>query len=346
MRGNHAGPAAETPAGKTPKISPSGRNITEITLSAEAGQSETPAELVRSQLERMKSMSPDEFAIQMADSWLAYGNVDEHLRRALYLSACNGERAVSFYREYIRRKGGPTHNDQQLREFFTIAAKQDGKRFVTRLLEANPEGVGELDSLVHGWAAKNPSEAVAWINSLPEGTPYYARALKGAVWGLAESSPSQALKVYEQLDANDRNEDTLWGLTNSTVMNHGLKGLTELISGVSGAEEKGGFVMASMEYSMKEPPADFVKWMAEPLEATPALRHNYEQMAARWAVAAPEEALRWLGENALKSSSTALSVMSAQLIHAGRAKELDAWLTANPSAPGRAAIEAGRNPTE
>jgi hypothetical protein len=301
---------------------------------------------VRSELEKMKSMSPDEFAIHMADSWLAYGNVDEHLRRALYLSACDGERAVSFYREYIRRKGGPAQNDQQLREFFTIAAKQDGKRFLTRLLQLNPDGVGELDSLVHGWAAKDPAGAVAWLNSLPEGTPYYSQALKGAIWGLAEESPSRALQVYQQLDSGDRNKDTLWGLTNSTVMNHGLQGLTELLSGLGDSGEKEQFVMASMEYSMKEPPAEFVKWMAGPLEATPALRRNYEQMAARWAVAAPEDALRWLGENAAKASSAALSVVATQLNNAGKGQELDAWLAAHPSAPGRTAIEAGRHQPE
>jgi hypothetical protein len=337
-RRGEAAPQTETVAKKLVK-DPAAQTATP-TPQAPEDDTAHAAEVVATELERIKKMSMKEFSIRMADAWLDYGHPDSHIRRALYLSACDGERATAFYLEFKHRKGLTLQQESPLREFFTMVAKRDGKEFLSEIMSVSPGGVCEIDSLIHGWASASPGEAVEWLNSLPEHSPLYTQSLKGLIWGLAENSPAGALKVFQQLGPSDRNKDTLWGLTSSTVMNHGLKGLTELVAGITDQSQKQQFLMAAMDYGMREPPGEFVKSLARSLEEAPALKGNYNFMATRWTTAAPKEAMAWLGQNGLKSDApAALAMVTSGLVRNGRTLEVENWLAENPGAPGYIAIE-------
>jgi hypothetical protein len=343
--GGSRGESSQQAAGRIPKAEAPAKTAAETgKATAPVINREHSVDLVTSELDKIKTLSVKEFGTHMADVWLDYGHPDNHIRRALCLDACDGERATAFYREFKRRKGMTFKEDSlQLREFFTIVGKHDGSGFMKQILEASPQGVAELGSLTHGWAAANPQEAVAWLNSLPEGTTYYKQALDGAMWGIAETSPATALKVYLELDPADRNTGTAHNIANSTVMNHGVKGFSEFLATVTDENDRKQFITTGMEYGMREPPGDFVKWMADPLETAPYLKNSFARMANRWAATAPGEAMEWLSQNGLKSGqSTALSLVAASLAGNGKGGEVAAWLAANPTAPGRAAIEAGK----
>jgi hypothetical protein len=305
-------------------------------------QGESKARVV-TELERMEGLTVSEFAVNMADAWMDYGDPDNHLKKALFLSACDAERATAFYLEFKRRNGLKVQDNAMLQEFFTIVGKRDGKEFMEQLLAASPEGVPEIDNVVHGWAVANPQQAVDWLNTIPDGSPYYGIALKGLIWGLAESSPSTAVQVYEQLDAADRNGATARNLILGTLQNHGMKGIYEMVTSAGNEENRRQFLAAGMESGTGRPPAEYVKWMAEPLESAPDLRGHFERMASRWAANAPDEAMNWLMQNGLGGGGrVALSSMAASLVRTGKGAEVDAWLAANPNAPGRSAIQTGK----
>jgi hypothetical protein len=299
--------------------------------------------MVASELTKMKTMSVDEFAGHMVDAWLSQsGDPDAPLRRALYLSACDADRGLAFWREYARRKGQKFENTV-LQDFFNVVASRDGKRFAEKLIEGSPAGAVVLNSVMHGWVLSAPEEAVEWFNALPADSPNYHGALEGMLWGLAENSPARALYVYEQLSAGDQNQLNALNVSLSTMRHHGMKGLNELVAGVKDEAEKQLLLTSVMPHTASEPPGEFVKWMAEPLESAPYLRGNFEQAASRWVANAPEEAMEWLGQNALSSGSdSALSIVAASLARNGRRSELTAWLAANPDAPGQAAIVSGK----
>ena len=304
---------------------------------------EQTALTVAADLENMKSMPVEEFAIHMADAWLSQSDSPGTLlRRALYLSACDADRGLAFWREYTRRTGQKFENTV-LGDFFSVVASRDGKRFAEKLIEASPGGVVVLNSVMHGWAVSAPEEAVEWFNALPADSPNYHGALEGMLWGLAENSPARALSIYEQLNAADQNDRNAGNVASSTLINHGMKGLSELVAGVKDEAEKQLLLTSAMRKATNEPPGEFVKWMAGPLESAPYLQKNFEQMASRWATSAPDEAMAWLQQNALRSGQdTALSLVAASLARHGKGDDLATWLTANPHAPGQAAIVSGK----
>jgi hypothetical protein len=291
----------------------------------------------------MKTMPVEEFAIHMVDAWLSKSDSPGNLlRRALYLSACDADRGLAFWREYTRRTGQKFENTV-LGDFFSVVASRDGKRFAEKLIEASPGGAVVLNSVMHGWAVAAPEEAVEWFNALPADSPNYRGALEGMLWGLAENSPARALSIYEQLNAADQKDRNADNVASSTVINHGIKGLSELVAGVKDEGEKQRLLTTAMPKTTGEPPGEFVKWMAGTLESAPYLRSNFQQMASRWATNAPDEAMAWLQQNALSSGhDTALSLVAAGLVRNGKGDSLAAWLAANPDIPGQAAVVKGK----
>ena len=105
--------------------------------------------------------------------------------------------------------------------------------------------------------------------------------LDGAMWGIAETSPATALKVYFELDPADRDTGTAHNIANSTVMNHGVKGFSEFLATVTDENDRKQFLTTGMQYGMREPPGDFVKWMADPLETARYLKNNFARSESR-----------------------------------------------------------------
>jgi hypothetical protein len=285
----------------------------------------------------------------MADMWMDHFNADNQLRSALCLATCDADQAMAFYRE-IKRRRGLTFEEWPgggegglLCDFLIVVGKRDGKNLMNQMVAAAPKGIAQLESLMHGWAAAKPHEAVDWLNELPADSPYSGLSLRGLMWGLSESSPATALEVFRKLDPADRSGGMVNQIVTPTLGTHGLKGLVELVSGIADESERELFYTAAVRTGVNQPAQEFVKWLAEPLETAPYLKDDFNRMANRWAASAPDDAMAWLRQNGLKSGqSTALSLVAASLAGNGRGSEVAAWLAANPTAPGRAAIEAGK----
>jgi hypothetical protein len=150
---------------------------------------------------------------------------------------------------------------------------------------------------------------------------------------------------FEQgLDPADRSAGMVHQIVAPTLGTYGMKGLVELVSGIADASERQTFYTAAMRTGGNQPPAEFVKWLAEPLETAPYLKDDFSRMAGRWSEKAPDEAVQWLKQAALNpGGNTAVSIVAARLVHQGRGEDLKAWVAANPRAPGRAGIESAVN---
>jgi hypothetical protein len=316
----------------------------------ESADEEHSVSIVEQELQRLRAMLPQEFALKFIELRTGKHNLtdpDKNLLCGLYLSHCDSERAMAVMKEYKRQGTGP----ESLGLFFISAGKVDGKRLVQRMLaEATPETKYQwgLNAVAHGWGAAHPREAVAWLNSIPDGAPYYVAALQGMMWGIAETAPDTALQVFEQLSVEDRFAHTNPGISpgeslgRSVLTNHGMKAFSELLAGISDPVSKQKLLSSSMADGMKVPPEDFVRCMAGPLEYAPDIRGNFETMASRWVAAAPDTAMQWLRESAQQPGNEAsLSIVAAQLARSDRSRSLTDWLAANPGIPGRTAVAAG-----
>ncbi len=302
---------------------------------------------VAAELTNLKNLSDADFARSLTDAWLAHGEPDSLLRQGLLVNACDSGKAMAFYTEYKRRKGLSTQQDggQELREFMTMAGKRYGQEFVTKLIEANPQGVPDLDSLMHGWVMAEPTQAVEWLNALTVDSPIYSNAVQGIVWGLGETAPATAAGVFLKLPAGERDGKLYWSLSSSAVKGHGIAGLNEIAARIPDESERRQLLISGMTYAMREAPADFINGIASHLTTAPELQGPFQTMAGRWVEAAPTEAVAWLGENGTSGTGAAnaagLVIMARQLSQAGLGGTVNTWLAANPQAPGRAAIEAG-----
>lgn len=98
--------------------------------------------MVAAELEKMKTMSVKEFAGRMADVWMSSKvDADTYLRKALYLSVCDADRGMAFWREHTRRKGLRLDENTAMPDlFFQVVAYRNGKRFTELIMEACPRG--------------------------------------------------------------------------------------------------------------------------------------------------------------------------------------------------------------
>jgi hypothetical protein len=319
---------------------------TAVTAEAKKVPTEQAVEGMLKDWERIKNLPPAEFAVHMADAWLAVGDPRAHLRRSLCLMNCDTERAVAFYQEYKSRKGLTLKEDaSDLRELITMIGRKDGRSFLEQMLQLSPSGSAELDSLIHGWASVDPQASVAWLNDLPEGSPIYSQMLKGLLWGIAENSPSTAAKVFQELAPADRNDATVH-VSDSTVFYHGLTGLNSLLSEISDPEVRRQMAAATgTGLAMRAKPSEYVQEMAIHITAdNRRLSGCFSHMAQRWTQAAPADALAWLTNTAKEPGcEAAITTMTRQLSVAGLNNELVLWMQANPEAPGRTIIEQALN---
>lgn len=328
-----SGPAERPPAAAS-QTAPSGAN------SLQAIQPEMASE----ETLKINRMTPGEFGVFMADAWLTPGDAGAMLRRAQCIAACDTDRAMAFYLEYKRRKGlTPGDDAGELREFMTIVGKKEGRAFMDALLKLSPDGTGELDSVIHGWASVKAAESVDWMNQLPDTSPIYNKVLKGLLWGLAQNSPSTAAKVFLQLGPEDRNKDSIYCVGDGTVYYHGLRGLNALLEQIPDPGERRKILEAGgTGHGMGALPADYVKEMAaHVLPENPGVSGGYRHMAQRWVKAAPAEAMEWWKDQVTTAGrENAAVTMASQLKMAGRASEMQQWLREHPDAPARQSIEA------
>ena len=296
------------------------------------------------ELKSLRRLSDAEFASRMADTWFARENPENLLSRALFAEACDSGKAMAFYDEFKRRKGISSQEDGGLvlRDFMTMTGKRYGAELVHKLLETNPQGTWELDSLIHGWVTAEPTQAVEWLNALPEDCPFYSKSLQGIVFGIGEISPSSAADIFLKLPAEERNKK-FESLAGGVIRGKGMVGLNEMAAQLPDETDRVNLLMSSLPYAMKKPPADFINAMAGNLSLAPDLSRSFQIMAERWAKTSPTDAIAWLEKNADNADQThALGVMASQLSQAGHGDAVDAWLTTHAQSPGRAAVEAGR----
>ncbi len=292
------------------------------------------------------ALSDEEFGKQMSSAWSTkLGATPEGLmRKALFLAACDGDRAIEFYAAYKDRKGMSLTNEggQELRAVMTQLGRTDGKGFMEKLLAESPEGTWDMDSLMHGWAATNLDEAVEWMNSLPEDSPVFSKVVKGLVWSLGEVSPEAAMSVFSNLAPEERDAKTYRSLSSSVVQNQGIAALGNLAALAPDKAEQDRIFMHGMEYANYKPSRTFVKDMAPFLETYPQVTGNFSERARKWISVEPVEVLLWLDENAKSgASASALGLVAAELNRAGHQAELEKWLAENPDASGAAAVRGG-----
>jgi hypothetical protein len=298
------------------------------------------------ELESLRRLSDAEFARRMVDTWFAGEDPDNLLSRALFAEACDSGKAGAFYDEFKRRKGlsGQEEGGRALREFMTMTGKRFGAELAQKMLETHPQGMPELDSLIHGWVTVEPTQAVEWLNSLPEDCPFYSRSLKGIVFGIGEISPASAADIFLKLPAEERNKKFV-SLAGGFIRGQGIAGLNEMAAHFPNETDRVNLLMSSLHYSMEQPPAEFVDGMAGHLSSVPDLSQPLQIMAGRWVKTAPTDAIAWLEKNADNADQApALGVMASQLSKGGHGDAVIAWLAAHPQSPGRAAVEAGRQP--
>lgn len=295
------------------------------------------------ELKSLKSLSDEEFADRMVDIWLARENPDNLLSRALFAEACDSSKAKAFYDEFKRREGFTAEEDAgtQLWAFMFTAGKRFGGELVQKLIEDNPKGILELDTVIHGWVTANPTQAVEWLNSLPEDCPFYSRSLKGIVWGIGEMSPAFAATTFLNLPPEERNKK-FESLAGGAIAGHGITGLVDIAAQLPEETDRANLLTASLPFAMKKPPGEFVAGLAGELSSVPSLLSPFQTMAGRWVQTSPTDAIAWLEKNADSPEQIpALGIMANQLSQAGHDDAVDAWLASHPQSPGRATVEAG-----
>ncbi|MES2475816.1 MAG: hypothetical protein V4640_08550 [Verrucomicrobiota bacterium] len=296
------------------------------------------------ELKSLKRLSDTEFASRMVDTWLAREDPDNLLSRALFSEACDSGKAMAFYDEFKRRKGISNQDDAgpALWNFMFAAGKRYGAELVQKLTETNPQGILEIDTIVHGWVTVESTQAVEWLNSLPEDCPFYSKSLKGIVWGIGETSPDFAADTFLKLPTEERNQK-FESLAGGVINGHGIAGLSKIVSHLPEEKDRANLLLSSLPFAMEKPPADFINGMAKYLSSVPDLSRPMQIMAERWVKTSPNDAIAWLDKNADNADqAAALGVMASQLSQRGHRDAVVAWLAAHPQSPGRAAVEAWR----
>lgn len=227
-------------------------------------------------------------------------------------------------------------------EFMYQAGQRFGGDFVQKLTEAYPQGTRELDTIIHGWVSSDATQAVEWLNALPEDCPYYSKALKGIVWGIGETAPDFAARTFLNLPEEERNQK-FESLGGGAINGRGITGLNEIAAQLPEAKDREKLMMDSLPFSMKEQPEDFVSGMAGNLSSVPKLSGAFREMAGRWVQSSPADAIAWLENNADgQNQAVALGLMAGQLSRVGQGEAVDKWLAAHPNSPGHAAVEQAR----
>ncbi len=293
------------------------------------------------ELQALRILSDAEFARRMVEVWSSRDTPENLLQKALFAEACDSGKAMAFYDEFKRAKGLSAHDDggSPLWDFLFQAGRRFGGDFVLQMTGSHPEGTCELDTIVHGWVCSDATQAVEWLNSLPEDSPYYSKALKGIVWGIGETAPDFAVTTFSSLPDEERNEK-FESLGGGAVSGRGIAGLVEIANQFPEASDRENLIMSSLIHSMRQPPAEFVDGMAGQLSSVPRLAGPFQEMAGRWVKASPSEAIAWLETNAnAADQAPALGLMAGQLSRAGHAAAVDAWLLAHPQSPARTAVQ-------
>lgn len=319
--------------------------------SKDSASSSIPTEIsieahFKAELKSLKRLSDAEFASRMVETWFARENSDNLLRRALFVEACDSNKAMAFYDEFKRRKGLTSQEDAgtPLWNFMFSAGQRFGPELLQKLTESYPQGIPELDTIVHGWVTANPTQAVEWLNALPEDCPFYSKSLKGIVWGIGEASPNFAANTFLKLPPEERNQK-FESLAGGAINGRGITGLIEIAAQLPDETDRANLLMSSLPFAMNKPPADFINGMAGQLSSVPALSRPFQIMAGRWVNSSPNDAIAWLEKNADNADQApALGFMASQLSQAGHGDAVVTWLATHPQSPGRAAVEAGRQP--
>ncbi len=279
----------------------------------------------------------------MVETWFARReDPDNLLNRALFAEACDSGKAMAFYDEFKRRNGTSSQDDggAALRDFMTMTGKRFGAEFTQKLLETHPQGARELDSLIHGWVIAEPTQAVEWLNSLPDDCPFYSASLQGLVFGIGEISPASAVDIFLKLPAEERSKKFEF-LAGGVIRSQGIAGLNEMAAQLPDETDRVNLLMGSLPYAKEEPPADFINGMAGNLRSVPNLSDSFQIMAGRWVKTSPTDAIAWLEKNTDNADQApALGVMAGQLSRGGHGDAVVAWLAAHPQSPGRSAVEA------
>lgn len=136
------------------------------------------------------------------------------------------------------------------------------------------------------------------------------------MWGIAETTPLTALKIYRDLDKPDQQE-TVWNMTNAIIQRNGLSALTPVLDQAT-PEEKETFLKSVQHHAQHAPPSEYFAAMARHLPSAPFLTSSFSKVAARWAATDPEKALLWAQQNASSPDTAAASIIMAHALQQKR----------------------------
>jgi hypothetical protein len=186
----------------------------------------TDANLVNSAV----GMSNYEFAERLTFVYAAATTPERQVTKDGLIATCNGPQALAFYEYYKKVNGMNLDGDgKELRAFLTTVGQRLGSEISETFRVRFPKGTWDMDSLVHGWAKGQPAAAIAWVQGLPQDSPMRLRLLQGVLWGVAETNPAEAIKLFHELPEKDKNsKEAVYGVGNSLVRSFGLDALNSV----------------------------------------------------------------------------------------------------------------------
>lgn len=281
---------------------------------------------------RLKDLDPKAYAEAMAESEHCIDQTKRNLYRTALEISATSEQAAAYLKLYKEKRGlPPEKNVQDLRNALTYAGQREGIQALHNILKEFPDGVCELDSLIHGVALHDPAATVDWYNELPDDSKLRHSALIGMMYGLGQGGTDSGLKVFGQLNAEDQ-ATCLNGFANAYCQGRGIAGADELLAIVP--PELRNTALEPMIVGLSNlPEEEYLPWASRHLTENPQAHYYVSSAAGTFARRSPDAAFAWAETAAAESTtSSAASMVMAALVPT-RPELVRKWVTANPTAP-------------
>lgn len=154
----------------------------------------------------------------------------------------------------------------------------------------------DLESLISGWAATDPSGAIAMLGNLPENLADQKKRLEnGIVAGLADRDPDEATEYVTALAAGGR-EDTsrlMERITYEVIRQGGTKEASAWVTTLDDGPLKGAAMNEVAERYVRTDPESAASWVEQFADQDYAAR-AVREVGKEWAEKEPLAAVTWL----------------------------------------------------
>lgn len=154
----------------------------------------------------------------------------------------------------------------------------------------------DLESLISGWAATDPSGAIAMLGNLPENLADQKKRLEnGIVAGLADRDPDEATKYVASLAADGR-EDTsrlMERITYEVIRQGGTQEASAWVTTLNDGPLKGAAMNEVAERFVRSDPESAASWVEQFADQDYAAR-AVREVGKEWAEKEPLAAVTWL----------------------------------------------------